>query len=218
VDAIAERLTAELVDGIGDTGIKPGILGELGTSDPVHPDELKVLRAAGRAHRATGVAICVHLHPTGRQGAPVLDVLEAEGVDPGRVVIGHMDNLIGQRGDTIDEAVEHHLMLAERGCFIAYDTCGNDSYFGECEYSPGYQLPTDEQRVEAILRLLDAGLGAQLLLSHDICKKNQLGRFGGPGYTYLLEVFLDRLRSRGVGSAEIDLMTVDNPKRMLSRT
>ena len=70
-----------MTDGIGDTGIRPGIFGEIGTSDPVQPAETsRPARAGGRRRLETGLAISVHLHPWGHEGRAVLDDL----VDGGR--------------------------------------------------------------------------------------------------------------------------------------
>ena len=61
IDELADLIVAELTEGIGETGIKAGVIGEIGTFHPIHPDEEKSLRAAGRAQLRTGAAIWVHL-------------------------------------------------------------------------------------------------------------------------------------------------------------
>src|SRR5829696_8896247 len=81
VESIAERLIGELTDGVGEGRVRPGIIGEIGTWDPLHPNEEKVLRAAARAQRKTGIAITIHVHIAARKGADVVRVLADEGAD-----------------------------------------------------------------------------------------------------------------------------------------
>ena len=80
-EAIARRLLAEVADGIDGTGIRPGIFGEIGTSDPVRPEERRVLRAVATAASASDLAISVHVHPWGMEGGAVLDTLVGAGAD-----------------------------------------------------------------------------------------------------------------------------------------
>src|SRR5215469_1656574 len=74
VEALAARMIRDLSEGIGGTGIRAGIIGEIGTST-VTKREQKVLRACARAHRATGAAISLHTHvgcPTGEHSVQLL--------------------------------------------------------------------------------------------------------------------------------------------------
>jgi phosphotriesterase-related protein len=90
-DVLAEELVGEATAGVGDTGIRTGILGEIGapTSVDVTPAGA-VHRAVARASRRTGLAISTHAVMS--DGRAQLTVFEEEGVDPGRVVIGHADS------------------------------------------------------------------------------------------------------------------------------
>jgi phosphotriesterase-related protein len=55
-----------------------------------------------------------------------------------------------------------------------------------------------------------------VLLSQDVCHNSQLRRYEGNGYAYLQTTFLPRLRAAGVSDAEIDQITIDNPRRILT--
>jgi predicted metal-dependent phosphotriesterase family hydrolase len=70
--------------------------------------------------------------------------------------------------------------------------------------------------VELIVELLERGFASQLLLSQDVCENSQLKANGGTGYTYLQQHFLPTLRTAAVGEGEIQQMTVDNPRRILT--
>jgi predicted metal-dependent phosphotriesterase family hydrolase len=91
VDDLADELVREATDGLGADAIKPGIIGEIGTDKPwVSAAEERVHRAAARAARRTGLTITTHgvLSPV---GFDQLRIFEAEGADPGRVIVGHAE-------------------------------------------------------------------------------------------------------------------------------
>jgi phosphotriesterase-related protein len=221
IDSIEERLLREVQKGIGDTNIRAGVLGEIGTSAPIHKDEEKVLRAAGRAHKKTGVAIAVHLSPTARlnqwMGPAVLDIMESEGVNPSRVLLCHLDNMLAP-GDDFLSAMSLHRDLAKRGCFIGYDGCGKEHYFptGSRAAFPSFWCPHDRERAKAASMLCEAGFSEQLLLSHDVCFKIELIRYGGFGYGHILRTFQSNLQDYGLGLEEINKIMTDNPRRWLT--
>jgi phosphotriesterase-related protein len=199
VDDLADELVREATDGVGDTGIKPGIIGEIGTDKPwVSAREERVHRAAARAARRTGLAITTHgvLSAVGRDQ---VRIFEEEGVDPARVVIGHADSY---------PHLDHHLAIVDRGASVEFDFLGM-SFTPVERYGEG-------RVVELLCELLARGHVERVLLSQDVCHDSQLTRYGGNGYTYLARTFLPRLREAGVSDAEIDTMTVANPRRLLT--
>ena len=199
VDDLAEELVREATDGIGDMGIRPGIIGEIGTDKPwVSALEERVHRAAARAARRTGLAITTH-GVLSAVGLDQLRIFEEEGVDPARVVIGHADS---------HPHLRHHLAIVERGASVEFDFLG-------MSFTPMERH--GEGRVVALLcDLLARGHVDRILLSQDVCHDSQLQRYGGNGYTYLASTFLPRLREAGVSDAEIETMTVANPRRLLT--
>jgi phosphotriesterase-related protein len=194
--------------------VRPGIIGEIGTGSPLHPDEVKALRAAARVQRETGLALAVHLALWGREGPRVLDVLEGVGVDPGRVLLCHL----GEQ----PAAVEYQRALLDRGAWLGFDTFGAEYALDGADASgpagpfPTPRLATDEERLTAVLRLLDAGYGERLLLSQDVCERLQLRAYGGFGYAHLLTTIRPRLRRAGVDEDTLDLLLRRNPARLLA--
>jgi predicted metal-dependent phosphotriesterase family hydrolase len=198
-DALAEELVAEATVGVADTGVRIGILGEIGTDKPwLSPAEERVHRAVARASRRTGLAISTHA-VLSDVGAAQLTVFEEEGVDPGRVVIGHADSY---------PVLDHYLSLISRGASIELDFLG-------MSFTP-MEKHGEDRVIELLLELLHRGHVDRVLLSQDVCHNGQLQRFGGNGYTYLQATFLPRLRAAGVSDAEIQKLTVDNPRRVLT--
>ncbi len=199
VDDLADELVTEIEGGVGDTGIRPGIIGEIGTDKPwVSPSEERVHRAAARASRRTGLAITTHA-VLSDVGLAQLRIFEEEGADPGRVVIGHADSY---------PVLEHYLAMIERGASIEFDFLG--MAFSALERHG------EDRVIELLCELLSRGHADRILLSQDVCHDSQLKRYEGHGYVYLAETFLPRLREAGVSDAEIETMTVANPRRLLT--
>ena len=198
-DSLAEELVGEATAGVGETGVRVGIFGEIGTDKPwVTPAEERVHRAVARASRRTGLAITTHAVMSD-VGAAQLRIFEEEGADPGRVVIGHADSY---------PVLGHYLGLIERGASIEFDFLG-------MSFTPT-EKHGEGRVVELLLELLHRGHADRILLSHDVCHNSQLRHYEGNGYTYLHTTFLPRLRAAGVSDAEIDTMTIENPRRILT--
>ena len=219
-DDIAGRLVGELQDGIGTTGIKAGVIGEIGTMAPIHPDEEKVLRAAALAHKTTGAPVIVHISPPPRgtwwQGHEVLNIFEEEGMPLNKVLVSHLDNVLGS-GEMFDAAIQYQSELAERGCYVGYDGCGKEHYFpsGSAADYPSFWCVSDQIRSHAVATLVEAGHADRLLLSHDVCFKIELISLGGFGYGHILKAFSSNLQDHGVNRAMIRHILEDNPREFL---
>lgn len=203
VDDLAGQMISDLSDGMCGTDIRAGVIGELGTSAPIHMDEAKVLQAAAFAHQATGAPINIHLTIFAAEGHNVLDLLENCGVDPQFVALSHLD----ERPD-----LDYHLSLARRGCFVEFDCFGSECRFDEDEVKE----PTDAERIDSLMHLLDAGFEKQLLLSQDICTKMQLRQYGGNGYDHILRSIVPELKKRGVSDSTLSNLLIHNPAHFLS--
>lgn len=201
---IAGRLIEAVTVGSGDPPVRAGILGELGTSDPIADEERRVLRAAAATAGQTGVAISVHVHPWGHQGPAVLDELIEAGADPGRVVLGHVTT-------AIDRPAELRSLL-DRGALLGFDLFG----FDHSLLGPGRWPPSDRDVVETVAALVRDGYAGQLLLSQDVGVRTRLRRWGGWGYAHLLEHVVPLLREAGVSDAARHTMLVTNPARLLA--
>jgi predicted metal-dependent phosphotriesterase family hydrolase len=198
VDELADIVVHEFEDGVGDTGIRPGIIGEIGTDKPwLTAREERVHRAAARAATRTGLAVTTH-SVMSEVGLRQLGIFEEEGLDPARVVIGHADSY---------PVLGYHLAILERGAYVEFDFLGMSFMPQERHGEP--------RLLRILLELLNRGHGERLLLSQDVCHNSQLAAYEGHGYTYLADAFLPRLREAGVSDETIDLLTVDNPRRVL---
>ncbi|HYM49555.1 MAG TPA: hypothetical protein VET65_03170 [Candidatus Limnocylindrales bacterium] len=210
VDQLAAHMIREIREGIGGTAHRAGIIGEVGSSNyRVFPTEEKVLRAAARAQLATGVAISTH---TGRATMTdkQLDIFEQEGVDLGRVVIGHLDVYprLHEKRHVYDE-------ILARGAYAQFDTLGKEGFF-ELELDPGYgqKFPYDRDRAEMVAELVEAGHIDHILLACDVDTLSLTRTGGGGGYARAM-TFHQLLLEAGLSREQIGRITVDNPRALL---
>lgn len=205
-DEIVEEIVRDVLVGVDDTGVRSGIIGEVGCSWPVTANERKVLRASGRAQRLTGAPLTIH--PGRNEMAPleIVAVLQEVGTDLTRTIICHIDRTVMQH-TTLKK-------LAETGCILQYDLFGTEySYY---RLNPLFDMPSDAQRMQRLAWLIAEGHGKQITISHDIDAKYSLVRYGGFGYAHILENIVPRMRKKGFREADIQAIIVDNPKRVLT--
>ena len=202
-EALAERFVAALEDEIEPgSGVRAGLLGLVGTSEPVTPSERSVLRGAGAAAARTGAAVTIRLDPSARRGEWVLEELQAAGCPPEQVIFGN-----------VDEFIERSYLLALARAGATLEWCfGNEAY-----YRDGYKDPTDAERLDGLCEILGDGLAGHCVLGCSVWTKTQLRAFGGMGYDHLLRRIVPALRNRGVPDESLDAMLVDNPRRLLDR-
>jgi phosphotriesterase-related protein len=203
-DDVADEIVAEAHRGVGDTGVKIGLIGEIGVSGDFTAEEEKSLRGAARAQRRTQLPLMVHLPAWYRHAHRVLDIVEEEGGDVRHTILCHM-NPSGHDTD-------YQFSLAERGAFIEYDMIGMDYWYADQQV----QCPSDEDNARAIMGLIRAGFRDRLLLSQDVFIKMMLSHYGGFGYAYVLRHFVPRLKRHGANEADIRSMLIDNPRRVFS--
>lgn len=189
---LAAALIDEIENGVGDSGVRPGVIGEIG-SDKVRvtAQEERVFRAAAMAHAVTGLGVMTHT-PMG--AAPIhLDLLEQSGADLRRVAVGHAD---------LSMSIDYHLAILERGAFASFDLIGQSAY-------------PDRWRAQHLMELIQLGYVDQLLLSLDLCHRSRLSAWGGSGYDALRTDFLPILIEAGASEEQIEIMTRSNPVRFL---
>jgi phosphotriesterase-related protein len=192
---LADHLVEEIERGVDGTGIRPGIIGELGTDrDFVSPAEERVLRAGARAHQRTGLTITLHARAS-RVALSQIEILREEGVAPGRIIVGHADSV---------HDPDYHEELAHLGVWVEFDTVRGKVPYG-VERSLRY---VDEARRRKYL--------GQLLLSGDVCALSHLHAYGGSGYDYLPSKFEGLLAEAGLSRDELVMLFVENPRRALT--
>lgn len=202
VDALAAGFVDELRGGVA------AVIGEIGTGDWSLGDfERDLFRAAAIASVETGAPIATHTH-AGQYAGWHLDSLTRHGVPAERIVLGHVDEGIVLGPSYVDRLAA----LADRGAYLGFDTVGI-TYYSEFM---GRQQPSDEQRAQAIRRLVDLGYGERILISHDVCRPDHLRVNGGWGFAHILEVFMPMLAAAGVSDGDARKLVDANPVRWLT--
>jgi phosphotriesterase-related protein len=206
-DSLTEQIVKDVTIGVGDTGVKTGVIGEIGNYYPIRENETKILRASAQAQVETGAPILIHpgIHPD--SPLQILKVLTDNGASADNIIFGHLDNI--RPMSAIKE-------LASSGCYLEYDRFGaEDTSF---EYESGEVSTTsvsDAQRLESLDYLISEGLGSQITMAHDVCLKPETVKYGGRGFAHILESIIPRMLKRGISQQQIDAMLIDNPAKAL---
>jgi phosphotriesterase-related protein len=209
-EEIAELYLHEIANGVGKTGLRPGVI-KAATGLEVTAQERKVLSAAAMAQKESGVAIITHTEHS-RHGEIQQDIFAENGADLSRILIGHQDEQ--QSPDPIQK-------LAERGTFVGIDRIGLEF------------LNSDDTRADNVAALVKRGFAGQVCLSQDCVCTMTAARFPFPTpkerrptpaafvannkpLSYVVTDFAARLKNRGVSDADIDTMMRANPRRLLT--
>ena len=194
---LTDWMLGELQGEIEKSGVQAGWIKLSAGDDGLTACETKILRAAAAAGRETNAVIGSHTI-RGRVVRDQLDIIEAMSYDVERFIWIHTQ---------AEPDFELHLEMARRGAWLEYDAIGN------------IDSESDDYYLQYIQRLLDAGLGGKLLLSHDRGWYDPALPGGGipKPYTYLAEQFLPKLRAIGVDEETIHQITHVNPFRAFAR-
>lgn len=192
-EALFDWMVSELEGDIENSGVQAGWIKVSAGDDGITETETKVLRAAARAASRVNAVIGSHTI-RGRVVKDQLDIIESVGYTAERFIWIHTQ---------AEPDFDLHLEMARRGVWLEYDSIGNED---------------DEKHLTNILKVLEAGFGHRLLLSHDRGWYDPAapGRDLKP-YTYLSEIFLPQLRARGVDEATVRQLTHTNPFQAFAR-
>jgi phosphotriesterase-related protein len=203
LDRIADIFVREIEVGIGETGIKAGVIKVANDSEGVTPQAERVLRGAARALKRTGCPISTHHWAPTEVGLRQVEIFQDEGAPMERICIGHS-------ADTTD--VEYLEALLKTGVYLSMDRY------------PGVEgRPDWRQRNATVKALIDRGWAHRLMLGHDYAPAPVSARHRGDGsvagtagYLFLTTVALPALLGDGVSSETIDLMMREVPRRFLT--
>ncbi|MFP7159486.1 phosphotriesterase-related protein [Priestia aryabhattai] len=206
-EELYELLMSEITEGIGKTGIKPGVI-KLGTSkDQITPYEEMFIKVSGKVQRDTGIPIITHTE-RGTMGPEQAQMLVSAGANPCQVMVGHMDGNMD---------ISYHKRVLEKGVFSAFDRFGIQDFVG---------CPMDEDRISVLIGLIGSGYVNQIMMAHDTVnvwlgkpvvwpeqmkKKLEKWHIG-----HIFENIIPALKEGGVTEEQINTILVDNPKRLFT--
>ncbi|MBM3945706.1 MAG: hypothetical protein FJ317_09530 [SAR202 cluster bacterium] len=207
-DQIAREIIRDVTAGVGDTGIRSGIIGEVGQVWPPNKNAEKVLRASVSAQKETGAPMTIHPGFNSESTSHIMKLLRKLGADMKHTVMGHLDDIRNDRVELKE--------LADSGLTLEFDTFNNeDSSFGNAG-DQVVHIPNDVQRMERVEYLIDAGYEDQVVIAQDIFLKSQMTKYGGKGYGHIMNNIVPRMRKRGFTETQIRKLLVDNPARVLA--
>ena len=201
--SVTEEIIRDVTVGVADTGVRAGLIGEIGTSSPVTENEEKSLRASARAQAQTGAPLMIHLNGWQREGEKVLDIIEEEGGELSKTILCHMNP------SWMD--LDYQRRLGERGAYLEYDMMGM-TY----EYPPNKLCPDDSVTVGAIKQLIDDGFLERILMSQDVFLKSQFRRYGGVGFTHVFTNLKTQYERLGISEGNLETIFILNSRRVLS--
>lgn len=202
VEELADEMRHDILVGVKDTGIKAGIIGEIGTSAVMSVDERKVLKAAGIVGAETGKAVHVHTDLYTENGYEIIDILTNEGMKPEKICIDHVD--VNLRPDYIRG-------LLDKGAYIEFDDFGKEFYVSEKA-----RFAYDYERIKLLKTLIDEGYQKKILLCNDICLKTMWKKFGGCGYSHILRAVKYMALENGISEETYNSMLSDNVREFMA--
>lgn len=202
-----EMMRTELTKGIGNTGIKAGVIKLASSANQITPFEEKFFRAAARNNRETGATIITHTE-AGTMGPEQAKLLIDNGANPKDIAIGHMC------GNT---DLDYHERVLQYGVFDSFDRFGLEGDL--------FNTPTDEERCDMIAAFLDKGYEDQILMSHDSVTvelgrprpvpKDDLDFMAHANILNIPDRVIPMLKERGVTDAQLDKIFIANPAKVL---
>ncbi len=204
-DEIYEKIVEDVTVGVDGTGIRSGIIGEVGCNFPLSDNERKVVRASGRAQAATGAPLLIHPGRDETSPFEIIEILSEMGADLSHTIMGHIDRTVFVR--------DNLKAIADAGCYLEWDLFGREQSL--YVYNHAIDMPSDAKRMDDIAWIIEQGHGDKVVVAQDVCGKSQLIKYGGYGYAYILESIVPRMRRRGFTEESIQRILVDNPARVL---
>lgn len=200
VEDIEAKMTREIMEGIDDTGVRAGVMGELGSSGGRIMDiEMRTLIAAGRVNKSTNVPIFIHKGGGRDLAMEILRVLKENGANLEKVHMCH----VCEAG--------YWKEIVDTGASVGLDQFGS-TFNVDSEVE---MLPTDVERIRALKRIIDAGYGHKVLIGNDICMKMRLHKYGGWGYDHIQTNLLPYMHKEGITDDQLHMLNVTNPAKFL---
>ncbi|PLS32120.1 phosphotriesterase family protein [Bifidobacterium margollesii] len=192
IERVIDEMVKDITVGMDGTDIKAGWI-KVGTAYlHITPGEEKVIRAACRAAKKTGVS--VHAHTTiGTMGLEILKIVQEEDFDTSRFAVAHVDR---------NPDLWYHRKMLETGCSLIYDGPGKAKYY------------PDSMRVDLLKHLVDEGYASKLMMCNDMGRRSHHKVYGfGPGFNYIKDVFLPRLIDEGLDEQVVHDFMYANPQK-----
>ncbi|XP_035287003.1 phosphotriesterase-related protein [Anguilla anguilla] len=206
VEKLTDIIVSEVLHGADGTDIKCGVIGEIGTSWPITDSETKVLKATAHAQTQLGCPVIIHPGRNPTAPAAVVRILQEAGGDISKTVMSHLDRTIFDEGELLE--------FAKMGSYLEYDLFGTEML--NYHYNLEVDMPSDSQRVRTLAFLVAEGYEDRIVIAHDVHTKNRLVKYGGHGYSHILNNIVPKMQTRGISQVQVDKILIENPKHWLT--
>uniref|UniRef100_A0ABD2XIC5 Phosphotriesterase-related protein n=1 Tax=Trichogramma kaykai TaxID=54128 RepID=A0ABD2XIC5_9HYME len=184
---------------------KAGFIGEVGSAWPIEDYERRAIRATARLQAELGCPVSFHPGRDKRAPFEIMRVYLEAGGRADKAVMSHLDRTLTRCEDLLE--------FAELGCYCQQDLFGLEvSYY---QLHPETDMPSDAQRIDRVKLLAAEGRLDRVLISHDIHTKHRTMRYGGHGYSHIINNVIPQMLIKGMSQEQIDRVTIDNPRDWL---
>lgn len=201
-----ESFMKEITQGIGNSGVKAGVI-KVAISVSITPYDEMILRAGARVQKETGLPLIAHTED-GAMSLETADILASEGADPKRTVIAHI---------CCTADMKYLAAVLAKGVYLGFDRMGDAG-----------PIPVS-LKTACLIGLLGIGHADRILLSSDHVGYMQ-GRpwpwdipghpltpmFANWSYSNIFQNIVPALKNAGVTDEKINTMLVDNPRRLFA--
>lgn len=206
VEELSKTMIKELTEGVGDSSIKCGVIGEIGCSYPLEPAEKRSLIAAAAAQSQTGAPLIIHPGRNELSPMEIVCILQEAGADINKTVISHIDRTVFGRAKLLE--------LAATGVYLEYDLFGIElSYYPP---NPAVDMMSDAQRIQNIKFLVSEGYEDKVVIAHDVHTRHRLVKYGGHGYAHIQVNAVPKMLLRGISQEVVDKIQISNPRTWLT--
>lgn len=160
--------------------------------DPIYE---KYFQAAAVASKKTGIPIQCHIE-NAKTADKVISFFQGYNIKTNQIILAHMDRNINYKKEAIN--------ALEKGVFLQCDTIAR------------YKYHSDQDEINWLKSLCNAGFSKQLLIGLDTTRARLRAYGGEVGLSFILEKFIDNLLENGFDLKTIKELTVNNPQRALS--
>lgn len=196
VSEITEGTLSSKAAGLKKTGYRAGIIKvALDCAEDETGIYPKLFEAAAEAQKKTGASVLCHTDP-GCDALNALRFFTDAGVPAEKIIICHLDRTARDVG--------YNSEIADEGAYLDYDSVARLKYLSH------------EEEIAFIEQMLKKGYSDRIMLSLDTTRA-RLKNYGGDiGLAYILTDFEEMLKEHGVSDADIENMTVNNARRVLT--
>jgi len=217
ISTLSDSMMSEITEGIGSTKIKAGIIKCASSSGLFDPQEERVLKAAAQTQRETGIAVTLHPSlylnnkPSMLLVEKCLDVYAKEGGDLTKFVLSHSQGILSNT----KLYAKNCKTLFEAGITLCFEF-GSIFYDGNSLLTPnGIPTINEQKKIRAVVELCRMGYDKQIMISQDVYLKIMLKKYGGYGYSHIVETIVPILKNLDITKNQLKNILINNPKRIL---